>query len=200
MRQAIVALFLLGGGAAGGAEGGKTWLEAAVEHARYAEPCAERLPLEHAQSFPVPVRTKGGSRYRVFFYPAVSDEGPAGPDPKAYPPSAILEFDGRGGGVSCDVAVAFPAAEYGKALGPQRSKAARALSAEDRDSKESRLLALTEKAGETFNADKKDAPARETIRAWLTLFELLSEPGMKAYYRALSPEFWGWADSLTQRR
>lgn len=169
-----------------------TPLSAASDAARRSRACASLVPMEYAQSAPLPVRHEGGLRYRIMFYQAVGD-GPGDEAPKVYSHVIVAEFDANGSGVDCEVPVAFPKRKNRfEPLGEQMSAATRKLSGKAYQEREARLFAAIERAAQSFAAGRKDAKAAAAFRA---LFEDHAEPALKGHYRALSPEFFAWAES-----
>jgi len=178
-----------------GAQPPRAALSVAVQYVRYAGDCAKTVAIEHSQSFPVPVKTDKGLRYLVMFYPAWSSDGAAALNKDAYPPSAVARFDGDGGEVTCRAPVSLPKASFLKPLGPQLSPEAAKMTYDEYSERSERLFAALERAAGAFVAGKRDAPAREAAAEFQALFAALAEPGLKAHYRALSPDFWAWLEA-----
>lgn len=169
-----------------------TPLSAATDAARRSAACASRVPMEYAQSAPVPVRREGGVRYRVMFYRAVG-EGPADDNLQVQSHIIVAEFDANGAGVDCRVSVAFPKRKnrFGP-LGDMMSAATLKMSGDAYQEREAKLYTAIERAAAPFAAGRKDAKAAAAFRA---LFSDHAEPALKEHYRALSPEFFAWAES-----
>ncbi len=72
------------------------------------------------------------------------------------------------------------------------------MSGEQYRAEEARLYAALESAADAFLAGRDDPPARAAARAFLARFSDLSEPGLGSHYRALSPEFWAWAEAAAR--
>lgn len=169
-----------------------TPLSAASDAARRSPACASRVPMEYAQSAPVPVRRGGGVRYRVMFYRAVG-EGPMDDDLQVLSHVLVAEFDPNGAAVDCKVPVAFPKRKNRFApLGPMLSAASLKMTGDAYQEREAKLYAAIERAAGAFAAGKKDAKAAAAFRA---LFEDHAEPALKEHYRSLAPEFFAWAES-----
>lgn len=194
MNGMILSVVLLA--APAGAQQTRSALSVAAQYARYAGDCARTVALEHSQSFPVPVKTDKGLRYLVMFYPASSPDGPAALEKDVYPPSAVARFDGDGGDVTCRAAGRLPKSDFLKPLGPQLSPKAARMTYEEYTARSERLFAALERSAKAFDAGKRDAPALEAAAEFRTLFAALAEPGLKAHYRALSPDFWAWVEAF----
>lgn len=157
-------------------------LSIAAHYTRYAGDCAQIVKLEHAQSFPIPVKTPEGLRYRVLYYPEVDDQ--------AYAPAAVAQFDLKGE-ATCRVRVALPAADLQAPLGPELTAKAAAMSRDKYEAKTAKLYAALERVSAAYDSGKADKSAAADFQ---DLFATLSEPALKPYYRALSPEFWAWLE------
>jgi hypothetical protein len=166
-------------------------LSMAAHYARYAADCADTVAVEQAQSFPIPVKTAKGLRYRLMYYPAVSRQ--------VYAPSAMAQFDGDGSNVTCRVRVALPEVKYDAPLGPELSTRAAGMTYDAYAAQSAKLYAALERAAGAFAAGHRDAAARSDAADFHALFDELSEPALKTHYRALDPDFWAWLDSLLKK-
>ncbi|TBR26414.1 hypothetical protein EPO15_00200 [bacterium] len=167
-------------------------LQKAARRVRYGGDCPRRVALQDGQSLPVPSLTSQGPRFRFFFFPlsAVGGRGPS--EAKAFAPSASAELDPASGAVTCSSRVPLPKAEPATEMGPAGTKEAAGLPIAAFRGREAEFYAAFEAAAAAFFAGQDGPAAREAARNFRPLFESLSEPGLRDYYRALSPEFWDW--------
>ncbi|MBI4345795.1 MAG: hypothetical protein HY553_03000 [Elusimicrobia bacterium] len=165
---------------------------------RFTKACA-LVPAAHGESLPLPVRIDGELRYRLFFFPSGSDEGPAGRRPRVWAPSDLAEFAADGSSFRCGVEAALPKAGPDAPLGPMLSARAAKMTGDAYAAARERLLASLETAAAAFaRAAPPDAAARAAAREFLDAFAILSEPGLRKHYRALSPEFWTWVEGAAK--
>ena len=172
-------------------------LAAAARQVRYSPECRELVRTQDNASYPVPVRGESGPSWRLFFYPAMPDKGPG--NLQAHGPSLAAEFGADGRGLRCGALFALPAGDRTQPLGPVRSPEARRLGDAAFLAREAELFGALAAASEAFFSRRADAMSRKATADVLRLFELVSEPGLKAHYRAMSPEFWAWADETAGR-
>lgn len=169
-----------------------------AREARYAPACASEVPLEHHQTFPMPVRAGKGLRYRVLFYPSWSPDGETARDRLVMTPSNLAEFDPDGSRVACGLRAPLPPDDGAKPLGPIRSKKASRLPASDWLREQAALYAALQETAEAFAAGRLDAAAKDSAKRFLSAFALLSEPALARHYRAISPEFWAWVEAAAK--
>lgn len=157
-------------------------LELTARYTRYAGDCAKRVVLEHAQSFPIPVKTAQGLRYRLMYYPVEQQQ--------VYAPATVAQFDPEGD-ATCRVSVAMPTADTSAPLGPFLSPKAAKMSRDKYESEVGKLYSALERCAAAFNAGKAD---KSSAAAFQKHFAAVSEPPLLPFYRALSPDFWAWLE------
>ncbi|MBI4422681.1 MAG: hypothetical protein HY554_03075 [Elusimicrobia bacterium] len=162
-------------------------LAIAVDSAR----AACDIVLGHKASLPVPALRGGRAAYRAFFFPLLR----RGTELLALHPATLATFAARGGGVEC---AEFPdvSEPYRKTLGPAAGPAAAGLTFPQFQSRQAELFSLTEQAGMAFSRGESGSEARRAARGFRAAFEALAEPGLGAYYRAASPDFWSWVERV----
>ena len=171
-------------------------LAAAVRQVRYTSECRELVRTQDNVSYPVPARTERGPRWRLLFYPAMPGGRPG--DLAAHGPSLAAEFGTDGRDLRCGALFALPPGDRAQALGPVRSPEGRRLGDAAFLAREAELYDALAAAAEAFFSGKTGPAARRTAADVLRLFTLVSEPGLKAHYRAMSPEFWAWAQEAAK--
>lgn len=158
-------------------------LSAASRRARYKGDCPKDVSPQNSESFPIPVKTGKGLRYRQIYYPVI--EG------LIYSPSSLAEFDPEGREGTCTVPIRVPDTVFGSPLGKNLSRKAKALSYEQYQAKSSKLYEATELVAKAYMSGIPDPQAAKEFKE---LFAVMAEPGLKEFYRALSPEFWAWLE------
>lgn len=164
------------------------------EGARYASGCDMMVTMNLSPSFPVPVRTQNGLRYRLVFYPTHPSNPGSDDEILAVGPTVVAEFD-MSGKVDCTRPKGLPGGS-GKPLGPANSAAAKGMTLDEYEGHEKRLYSNLEITGTAFQSRKVSPASRQAAQEYLALFRRFSEPGLQVVYRALSPEFWAWIEGL----
>lgn len=175
-------------------------LKDAFEAVRSMPECQDRIGLEMSKSLPIPIKTARGVRYRQMFYTLKKSKSGYDPEAQVMAPAVVAEYDLDGTGLDCGVTPEFPPSELLRPLGPWGTAHRRALDYEAGTREATTLLALIQSLGEAFSGKRTDAKTKAQAKDFQRRFALLSEPGLSAHYRALSPEFWAWLDSLDAKK
>ncbi|MFH1726748.1 MAG: hypothetical protein ABII00_19235 [Elusimicrobiota bacterium] len=162
-------------------------LKQAVQTAKTLPPCDTTIPMEWPTTWPVPTGKKGGSEFKVLFYPLT---GTPAASPTVYAPMAEAVIDAETGEPSsCE---RWPVA--GETLSKRRwPEGIQGLSMDEFDKRAARLYDATEKAAELYAAGGTPAGAGlDLMKRYLALFESLAEPDLLPYYYRMNPDFWEW--------
>lgn len=170
-----------------------------AHYTRYAAGCVKKVLMGHSPSLPIPVLTLKGLRYALMYYPTSSPDGSSGPDAVAYPPTVIAEFDAEGRDIICRNPPAIRGADFSRPMGPAISAAAKTLSVEEYDKRAAMYYSTLETVGNAYAKRKSDARSQRAALDFRSLFDELSEPGLKEAYRAMSPKFWSWLDGFEKK-
>jgi hypothetical protein len=158
--------------------------------------CRDKVGIGPSSSFPLPIRGSSGVRYRQMFYRTLSNGPENAPDQQVLAPKVFAEYNLDGTALTCDLEIQMPDSEFGKPVGAWNTPETRGISRAAWLKQVTKLLAATQILGESFMNRRSDATTRATAKEFRRLFKTLSEPGLTPYYRALSPDFWKWLDTL----
>lgn len=162
--------------------------------------CREAVGFQLNQSLPLPVRTAKGLRFREMFFRTFSERAENDPDSQVMPPRIFAEYDVDFKDVDCDIDIPMPDSEFGNPVGSSHTPVTRKMKHAEWKKQVGRLLVLEEELSVDFGkgtpAPMNEAKAKE----FSTLFKKLAQPGLKPYYRALSPDFWKWLEGLDAKK
>lgn len=161
--------------------------------------CQTVVGLEMNYSLPIPVRDNKGVRYRHMFYRTYSKKSGGDPDAQVMPPRIFAEYDIDFKDLRCDVAIPMPESEPGKPVGAYSTPATRGMDMAQWEEQAKRFVALEEALSPDFAIGRSGPQTTLNAREFKKLFRKLAEPGLRPYYRALSPEFWMWLEGLEKK-
>lgn len=147
-------------------------------------PCSSAIPQEWSPSLPVPALVGGQLRYRAFF------SGWSG-----RPGVKIIYYDAQG-----DVEFASDGRVFAcsRRSSERRALADEPLPAKTQEEIDDRTRILYSSIEEMGRLYARGAPVLDADRlrvgAFAREFRALAGPGLAPSYRALSPEFWTWAE------
>lgn len=199
---ALIALAALQAGCRKAEEPKKTGLAEAAAKVRYAETCRNRVPLEYARSYPLPLVSDGKASFRLFFYPLSSkfQKGRSMPVVEVLPPAAAARFSLGASDEACERFNVPLQLDRGVTLGPRFYPEVSLLGMRRFDLKQAELYSLLEAAAAAYFAQETSDEARRTADDFFELFLVMSEPGLKPYYYYLSPDFWQWVEKQTGKK
>lgn len=187
MKQLLLAV-VLGMTACARRSPSPSQFQALAQSVRASKACRAAIPLEWAQSWPIPLDSY---RFKVFFYPLT---GAPPENPQVFSPGGEAVLDLKSGQVET---CAIFAETMPQLLSTRRwPKNVERLDMKGFDGASARLYEKTENAARAFAEDysqKNTLVARE----YLEVFESLAEPDLLVYYYGINPAFWKW---LRQRR
>ncbi|MFH1726745.1 MAG: hypothetical protein ABII00_19220 [Elusimicrobiota bacterium] len=162
-------------------------LERAVQAAQTLPPCDTVIPMELPATWPVPTGQKGGSEFKVLFYPFT---GTPVASPTVYAPvgEAILDLE-TGKPSACE---RWPG--HGNILSKRRwPEGIQGLSVDEFDKLAARLYDATEQVAALYVTEyKPTGTGLDLMKRYLALFESLAEPDLLPYYYRMNPDFWEW--------
>lgn len=146
--------------------------------------CATTIPMHWSPSLPIPFLVEGRLHYRVFF------SGWSG-----RPDTGIVLHDAEGDalfGADGKVLECRQRPEVGRNIPAQ---APMAMSLDEQEARLRPLFGLIEAIGRLYAGGKPVSETeRHRVRAFLKEFPALIDRGHIPAYRALSPDFWTWAE------
>lgn len=180
----------------------KTGLAEAAAKVRYAETCRNRVPLEYARSYPLPLLSDGKASFRLFFYPLRSkfQKGHAMPVVEVLPPAAAARFSLGASDAACERFNVPLQLDPGTTLGPRFYPEVKLLGMRRFDLKQAELYSLLEATAAAYFAREDSEEIRRTVDDFFELFLVMSEPSLKPYYYYLSPDFWQWVEQQTGKK
>lgn len=155
-----------------------------AEKLRDAPSCSKTVPMEFGRSFPVPLPGLDG-KFQVLYYPTVTSPGKS----EVMSPRFAGTF--TRGDAAADACSALPA-ELGRPSSHGPAVPA-GVSMKEYYRAEATLFASLDKASALYA--KGGAPSAEDKKAlgdFMEAFTTLAEPGLKADYYRVNPDFWEW--------
>lgn len=165
-------------------------LEDRIKALKRAPGCGDLIAMEWLPSFPVPFRDKGAEAYKVLFFPVARAEGKT---PAVLPPAveAVLPASGA---PRCR---ALAGGE--EELGPAETAAARGLDFSAFAGGRRKLLVLIERVAALYFAAGRGRESDRLAKEFADQFAVFHQPGLKAHYRKLNPDFWDWIKARSGR-
>jgi hypothetical protein len=160
-----------------------TSLHLGFEEVRQSSACAQLLPLDFVETYPVPVRDPAQERFSVLFLPAKIAADSCSMASPAFSGEFVLGTPAADACVSLEAAVIEP---LGHCMPPGLSWLT--VSRKEATLFESLgpVAALYRKGGGVGPED------RRRLRAYVDAFQTLVVPSLLPYYYRQNPDFWEW--------
>lgn len=172
-------------------------LQNKIKSIRYSDTCARMVAPEHTSSYPLPILVNKAQTFRVLFYSVVTVPAQQGAKGDVRPPVAIGRFDAGSDGTCEAYPMPMGVGVSSPALGPRWPVGVRELTMDQFARQQRTLFSVLAQAASGYFSGSTGARSQILAQEFLDRFEKMSEPGLRPYYRSLSPDFWQWIQDRT---